>query len=216
MNIIWKNLIRSTRVAMLLATAGACAYAGTDGKGKPANSNEKSRESAQTLEAKNQASDYIIGSEDVLAVNVWKEPEISKVLPVRPDGKISLPLIGDTAASGLTPKQLQDNIEKNLEAYMSHPEVTVIVQEAKSQRFNIVGEVERPGSYNLGTPMTVLDAIAVAGGFRDFAKRSKVYVLRANPDGSHSRMPFNYKKVIKGRHSEENVELQAHDTIVVP
>ena len=216
MNIVWKNLVRTSRVTMLLAMAGACAYAGTDGKGKPSRSDEKSRESAQTLEAKNQASDYIIGSEDVLAVNVWKEPEISKVLPVRPDGKISLPLIGDTAASGLTPKQLQDNIEKNLEAYMSHPEVTVIVQEAKSQRFNIVGEVERPGSYNLGTPMTVLDAIAVAGGFRDFAKRSKVYVLRANPDGSHIRMPFNYKKVIKGRHSEENVELQAHDTIVVP
>src|SRR5438105_7951746 len=216
MSIIWKNPIGSTRMAMLLAMAATCAYAGDDANGKQSKSNEKSRESAQTLEAKNQASDYIIGSEDVLAVNVWKEPEISKVLPVRPDGKISLPLIGDTAASGLTPKQLQDNIEKNLEAYMSHPEVTVIVQEAKSQRFNIVGEVQRPGSYNLGTPMTVLDAIAVAGGFKDFAKTSKVYVLRSSRDGTQERLPFNYKKVIRGRHSEQNVALQAHDTIVVP
>src|SRR5438067_929358 len=216
MSIVGNNLIRAAQVAILLAVTGAGAYAGDDAKGNQSKSGAKTAEPAQTLVAKNQTSDYIIGSEDVLAVNVWKEPEISKVLPVRPDGKISLPLIGDTAASGLTPKQLQDNIEKNLEAYMSHPEVTVIVQEAKSQRFNIVGEVERPGSYNLGTPMTVLDAIAVAGGFRDFAKRSKVYVLRANPDGSHSRMPFNYKKVIKGRHSEQNVELQAHDTIVIP
>jgi len=133
--------------------AATCAYAGDDANGKQSKSAAKPTEPAQTLVAKNQANDYIIGSEDVLSVNVWKEPEISKVLPVRPDGKISLPLIGDTAASGLTPKQLQENIEKNLEAYMSHPEVTVIVQEAKSQRFNIVGEVERPGSYTLGTPM---------------------------------------------------------------
>ena len=216
MSIVGNNLIRAAQVAILLAVAGAGAYAGDDAKGNQSKSGAKTAEPAQTLVAKNQTSDYIIGSEDVLAVNVWKEPEISKVLPVRPDGKISLPLIGDTAASGLTPKQLQDNIEKNLEAYMSHPEVTVIVQEAKSQRFNIVGEVERPGSYTLGTPMTVLDAIAVAGGFKDFAKRSKIYVLRANPNGSQVRMPFNYKKVIKGRHSEQNVELQAHDTVVVP
>ena len=216
MSIVGNNLIRAAQVAILLAVAGAGAYAGDDAKGNQSKSGAKAAEPAQTLVAKNQTSDYIIGSEDVLAVNVWKEPEISKVLPVRPDGKISLPLIGDTAASGLTPKQLQDNIEKNLEAYMSHPEVTVIVQEAKSQRFNIVGEVERPGSYTLGTPMTVLDAIAVAGGFKDFAKRSKIYVLRANANGSQVRMPFNYKKVIKGRHSEQNVELQAHDTVVVP
>ena len=216
MRIIWKNPIGITRMAMLLAMAATCAYAGDDANGKQSKSAAKPAEPAQTLVAKNQANDYIIGSEDVLSVNVWKEPEISKVLPVRPDGKISLPLIGDTAASGLTPKQLQENIEKNLEAYMSHPEVTVIVQEAKSQRFNIVGEVERPGSYTLGTPMTVLDAIAVAGGFKDFAKRTKIYVLRANASGSQIRMPFNYKKVIKGRHSEQNVELQAHDTIVIP
>jgi len=202
----------AAQLTMLAALAGACAYAGEKDK----QSKNSDNSTAAIPEAKNLASDYIIGSEDVLAVNVWKEPEISKVLPVRPDGRISLPLIGDTAASGLTPKQLQENIEKNLEAYMSHPEVTVIVQEAKSQRFNIVGEVQRPGSYNLGTPMTVLDAIAVAGGFKDFAKTSKVYVLRSSRDGTQERLPFNYKKVIRGRHSEQNVALQAHDTIVVP
>jgi polysaccharide export outer membrane protein len=135
---------------------------------------------------------------------------------VRPDGKISLPLAGDMRASGRSPVQLQDDIKTQLLNYLSNPVVTVIVQEARSQKFNILGEVEHPGAYPLSRSMTVLDAIAAAGGLRDFAKTSKIYVLRVQNDGSRTTLPFNYKDVIKGRNLSQNVELQPRDTVVVP
>jgi len=162
------------------------------------------------------ANEYVIGPDDVLSVNVWKEPEVSRTLPVRPDGNISLPLVGDLMASGHTPVQLQNEIKQRLLTYFSDPEVNISLQEAKSHKFNIVGEVEKPGSYLLTGPMTVLDAIAVAGGLRDFAKMTKIYVLRPNADGSHTRLPFNYKKMIKGTDLQQNVELEPRDTIIVP
>ena len=160
--------------------------------------------------------EYVIGPDDILAVNVWKETEISRSVPVRPDGKISLPLIGDLPASGRTPVQLQRDIKQQLLAYLSNPEVTVVVQEVKSHKFNIVGEVQKPGSYVMSGPMTVLDAIAVAGGLRDFAKETRIYVLRATNTGSPIRLPFNYKRIIKGNDLRQNVELEPRDTIVVP
>jgi polysaccharide biosynthesis/export protein len=160
--------------------------------------------------------EYAIGTEDVLAINVWKEPEISRVVPVRPDGKVSVPLIGDVQAKGLTPKQLQTNITEALRSYLSNPEVSVIVQEVHSQKFNILGEVVKPGSYPLVTSTTVLDALAVAGGFRDFAKVKKIYVLRVLNDGSQQRIPFNYKDVVSGKRAEQNVELRPRDTVIVP
>jgi polysaccharide export outer membrane protein len=160
--------------------------------------------------------EYVIGPEDVLAINVWKEPEISRSVPVRPDGKISLPLVGDLTASGLTTDKLRDNIAAKLKEYISNPEVIVIVEGVKSRSFNIVGKVGKPGSYDLAKPMTVLDAIAIAGGFQEFAKSNKIYVLRRQADGSRRMLPFNYKLVIKGRGLDQNVELQSGDTIVVP
>jgi len=159
---------------------------------------------------------FVIGPDDVVAVNVWKEPEISRVVPVRSDGKISLPLAGEVQASGQTPRQLEIAITKKLETYISGPDVTVIVQEIKSQRFNILGQVTRPGSYLLTKPMTVLDAIALAGGFRDFAKQKSIYVLRQNLDGTPARLPFNYKEVIHGKNPGQNIRLEPRDTIVVP
>lgn len=161
-------------------------------------------------------SDYIIGSDDVLSISVWKEPELTRTVPVRPDGKITLPLIGDIQASGLTPRTLQENITAGLKSYVSSPEVTVIVQEVKSSKFNIVGEIAKPGSYPLSEPTTVLDAIALGGGLRDFAKRTHIYVLRNNTDGTHAKLPFDYKEVIKGKKLSQNVELHPGDTIVVP
>jgi polysaccharide export outer membrane protein len=152
----------------------------------------------------------------VLSVNVWKEPEISRTLPVRPDGNISLPLVGDLVASGRTPAELQNEIRQQLVTYLSDPEVAVVVQEAKSHKFNIVGEVEKPGSYVMTSPMTVLDAIALAGGLRDFARATKIYVLRVNTDGSRVRLPFNYKQVIRGNDLKADVQLEPRDTIVVP
>jgi polysaccharide export outer membrane protein len=160
--------------------------------------------------------EFVIGTGDVLAINVWKEAEVSRVVPVRPDGRISLPLIGELQAGGRTAKQLEAEIRTKLKDYVSEPEVTVIVQEIKSQKFNVLGMVTHPGSYALVKPMTVVDAIAMAGGFRDFAKQKNIYVLHRDADGKQIRLPFNYKEVIQGRNSEQNVELQSNDTVVVP
>jgi polysaccharide export outer membrane protein len=158
--------------------------------------------------------DYVIGIEDVIAVNVWHEPEMSRAMAVRPDGKISMPLIGEVMADGKTPAQLQAELSTKLQSLIKNPDVTVIVQDIKSQKFNILGEVQRPGMYPLTKPMTVLDALAVAGGFRDFAKPKKMYILRKSKDGSSAKIPVNYNNVIKG--SDKNVELESRDTIVVP
>jgi polysaccharide biosynthesis/export protein len=159
---------------------------------------------------------FIIGTEDVLTIDVWKEPEISKIVPVRPDGMISLPLVGEIKATGLTPIQLQDEITASLKKVMSDPQVTVIVGEVHSLSFNIVGQVARPGYYPLTRRMTVLDALALAGGFRDFAKEKKIYVLRTTADGKQQKLRFNYRDVIKGKHFAQNIELRPRDTIVVP
>lgn len=160
--------------------------------------------------------EFVIGTGDVLAINVWKETEISRVVPVRPDGRFSLPLIGEVQASGRTTKQLESEITEKLKDYVSEPEVTVIVQEIHSQRFNVLGMVMRPGSYTLTKPMTVIDAIALAGGFRDFAKQKEIYVLRRDPNGKQTRLPFNYKNVVKGQSRGQEIELESNDTVVVP
>ena len=154
--------------------------------------------------------------DDVLAVNVWKETEVSRSVPVRSDGKISLPLVGEVQAAGETPHQLELAIAKRLQSYISEPEVTVIVQQINSQKFNILGQVTKPGFYSLANSPTVLDALAMAGGFRDFAKKKSIYVLRQNPDGTTTRLPFNYKDVIQGKNAAQNVKLQPHDTVYVP
>lgn len=159
---------------------------------------------------------YIIGANDVLAINVWKEPEISRSVPVRSDGRISLPLVGDIQAAGRTPHDLKNELTAKLKSYISEPEVTVIVQEIRSKKFNVMGMVARPGSFLLTNSMTVLDGLAQSGGFRDFAKKKSIYVLRKNADGTESRLPFNYKDVIAGKSTEQNVKLQPGDTVVVP
>lgn len=159
---------------------------------------------------------YVIGTDDILSINVWKEPEVSRTVPVRSDGRISVPLAGEVQASGETPRQLEKELATKLRSFISNPEVTVMVTEVKSQRFNILGQVSRPGTYPLTNASNVLDAIAMAGGFRDFAKEKSIYVLRQNPDGGESRLPFNYKEVIKGKNPAQNVKLQPRDTIVVP
>jgi polysaccharide export outer membrane protein len=160
-----------------------------------------------------EGSPYVIGPDDVLAVNVWKEPDLSRSVLVRPDGRITLPLLKDIEASGSTPGQLQARIEKGLSEYISEPSVTVIVQEAKSHKFNILGAVQKPGSYTLTGPMTVLDAIALAGGFREWAKMKNIYILRTGANGQQ-KLPFNYKQVISGKTAD--TQLRLRDTVVVP
>jgi polysaccharide biosynthesis/export protein len=159
---------------------------------------------------------FVIGNDDVLSINVWKEPDVSRSIPVRSDGRISLPLAGEIQAAGRTPLALEKEIAGKLQSYISEPEVTVMVTQINSQKFNILGQVTKPGSYSLTNSVTVLDAIALAGGFRDFAKKKSIYVLRQNPDGSQQRIPFNYKDVLKGENVAQNIKLQSHDTIVVP
>jgi polysaccharide export outer membrane protein len=158
--------------------------------------------------------DYVIGVEDVISIVVWHEPEMSRAMAVRPDGKLALPLIGEFEADGKTPAQLQAELSKKLQELIKNPDVTVIVQDIKSQKFNILGEVQKPGVYPLTKPMTVLYAVAMAGGFRDFAKPKKMYILRKSKDGNSSKIPVNYNNVIKG--ADKNVELESRDTVVVP
>ncbi len=158
---------------------------------------------------------FVIGNDDVLAINVWKEPDISRSIPVRSDGKISLPLVGEVQAAGLTPLKLEKDIAEKLKSYISEPEVTVMVQQVNSQKFNILGQVNKPGSYVIANSPTVLDALALAGGFRDFAKKKSIYVLRHGPSGE-VRLAFNYKDVSEGKNMSQNVKLQPGDTIIVP
>jgi polysaccharide export outer membrane protein len=159
--------------------------------------------------------DYKIGEGDVLDVNVWKEPEISRSVPVRPDGKISLPLVNDVQASGLTPTQLGLVITERLRKFLSDPQVTIIVTAINSQRIYIMGEVGRPGAYPMLPNMTVLQALSSAGSFTQFANLKSIYVLR-NENGKQVTFPFNYKDVIKGKRAEQNIVLKPGDTIVVP
>ena len=158
---------------------------------------------------------YVIGPNDVLDITVWREANISRTVPVRPDGKISLPLVNDVLAAGLTPVQLADSLTERLKKFITEPQVTVIVTQINSQRVYIIGEVARPGAYPLLPGMNILQAISSAGGLAQFANAKKIYLLR-NENGTQTKYPFNYKDVVEGRKSEQNVPLKSGDTIVVP
>jgi polysaccharide export outer membrane protein len=158
---------------------------------------------------------YVIVAGDEVGVNVWGDNNLSRTVSVRPDGNISLPLLDDVQASGLTPMQLGAEIKSRLKAFVSDPQVTIIMSRTTDQRIFILGEVPRTGAYPLLPKMTVLEAISSAGGFTVFAKQRKVHVLRTE-DGKQVRLPFNYKDVIKGVHAEQNIPLRAGDTIIVP
>lgn len=161
-----------------------------------------------------QQPEYIVGEGDVLHINVWKEAEISQTVTVRPDGNISLPLVNEVPVVGLTPRQIQQVFTEKLMALMTNPQVTVTVVEVRSKMVYITGEVNKPGAYSVASPLNVLQLIARAGGLSDFANRKSIYVLRAGD--RNTRLRFNYKEVIKGKHNEQNVVLQAGDTVVVP
>jgi polysaccharide export outer membrane protein len=159
--------------------------------------------------------DYKIGPQDVLRIDVWKENEISRITPVRPDGRISLPLLNDVQAAGLTPTQLAGVITEGLRKYITNPQVTVGVTEINSRRVYVTGEVTKPGAFPLQPGMTVLQALTSSGGFTQFAKIKGIYVLRTE-DGKQVKHPFNYKDVVHGKHPELNIMLQPADVIVVP
>src|SRR5258708_15166302 len=160
--------------------------------------------------------DYKIGPQDVLRIDVWKETEISRTVPVRPDGKISIPLLNDVQAAGLTAMRLADVISEGLKKFINNPQVTVSVSEINSRRVYVTGEVTRPGTMPLLPNMTVLQALSTSGGFTQFAKIKNIYVLRTTSEGKQEKLPFNYKEVLNGQKPEQNYVLKPGDVIVVP
>jgi polysaccharide export outer membrane protein len=158
--------------------------------------------------------DYVIGPEDGLSINVWKEADLTATLPVRPDGKISLPLLGDVQAAGMTPKELGESITEKLKKFLADPRVTVVVTAINSKRVYLVGEVLHSGGLPMLPHMTVLQALSTAG-LNQFANTKKIYVLRTQ-NGKQEKLPVNYRKLVKGEAMEQNYMLQPGDTIVVP
>lgn len=168
-------------------------------------------------EAKDQDRDYLVGPEDVLEILVWKNAELSKVVTVRPDGKISLPLIGDIQAAGLTPNQLREAVVKRLKEYQENAVVSVIVQTINSYRIFVVGEVRSAGTYVLKNRTTVLQAISLAGGFTQFASKNKIVLIRQKSYGTEEKIQIRFDDLVYGDEmSEKNLTLKAGDTIFVP
>lgn len=157
--------------------------------------------------------EYKIGPQDVLQIDVWKEPEITRTIPVRPDGKISLPLLNDVQAAGLTAMQLAANIRDSLSKYLTSPQVTVTVTQINSQRVFVTGEVAKTGALPLLPGMTALQALSSSGGFTQFARTKGIYILR-NRNGKQEKLPYDYKEVLKGK--QEDTVLQPGDIVVVP
>ena len=159
--------------------------------------------------------DYVIGPEDVLSIVFWQETALSADVVVRPDGKISLPLLKDVQAAGYTPEQLTDALVKAATKYVSRPNATVIVKQINSRKVFVIGQVAKPGAFPLTGDMTVLQLIAMAGDILVYAKATKVVIVRKE-DGSERRLKFNYKDVVKGKNTEQNILLKPGDTVIVP
>jgi polysaccharide biosynthesis/export protein len=154
---------------------------------------------------------FKVGPQDVLKIIVWREQDFTGLYTVHSDGKITLPLAGDIQAAGLTAEEIQKNVTAALSKLIQKPNVTITVQQVLSQKYYMDGEIGRPGEYQLTAPTTVLEAISVAGGLREFANGKKIYVLRGD-----KRIHFNYKDVIKGKNLDQNIQLQAGDHVIVP
>lgn len=154
---------------------------------------------------------FLIGPEDILLIRVWREPELTGAHSVRPDGRITLPLIGDVMAGGLTPAKLKDTLTQSLSEYIKSPQVSVFVQQVNSKKYYITGEINRTGAFPLITPITVFEAISNAGGLKEYANGKKIVVWRAG-----KRFEFNYKEVVKGKKLEQNIQIEPGDHIIVP
>ena len=161
---------------------------------------------------------YVIGPDDVLSVVFWRDKDLTSDVVVRPDGKISLPLLNDIQAGGLTPAQLRDAVNTEARRFVEEPTVTVIVKQIKSRKLFITGQVEKPGLYALGGPTTVLQLIAMAGGLKEFADGRKILIMRTTTAaaGRQVGFPFNYEQVLTGKKLDQNIELKPGDTVIVP
>jgi polysaccharide biosynthesis/export protein len=160
-------------------------------------------------------SDYVIGPEDVLGVVYWRDKDMTGDVAVRSDGKISLPLLNDVQAAGLTPAQLRDKLVDASKQYFEDPSITVVVKQMNSRKVFITGEVGKPGPYPLAGPTTVLQLISIAGGLRDYADSKKILIVR-NENGKQTSFLFNYKDVVSRKNLRQNIELKPGDTVIVP
>jgi len=204
-----------TKVAMqLLVTAALASGMLAQANGSANSANKDKPEPVQAGGAAPAGADYVIGADDTLHISVWKEPDLTATLPVRPDGKISLPLLNDVPAAGLTPLQLGASITEKLKKYISDPHVTVVVTAMNSRRIFVTGEVTHTGAMPLLPNMTMLQVLSSAG-FTQFANVKNIYLLRTE-NGKQVKLPFNYKEVVKGNHPEQNIMLKPGDTVVVP
>ena len=201
-------MIRTPLTLAVLIALAPPAFA-QDAAARAANS-----EAAAVARAAVATAEYQIGPEDVLDISVWKNPELSRKVPVRPDGKVSLPLVNDIQAAGLTPSELRQQLATRLAEFVPTPEVAVIVAEVQSLKVAVVGAVKTPGRFSLRSPATVLECIALAQGLTEFASRERIVVLRQN-GSTQQRIPFNYRKVSEGS-EQENFFVKPGDIIVVP
>lgn len=193
----------------------ACGQTAPAQEKKEEGKDTKSQPAPNTPEATAADPTYRIGAQDVVRVDVWREDQLTRTVPVRPDGKITLPLLNDVQAAGLTPMELAGVIREGLKKFITNPQVTVSVSEINSQRIYVNGEVNKSGAYQLLPHMTVLQALSGSGGFTAFARIKNIYVLR-NENGKSTKIPFNYKDAIKGKNPEQDIELQPGDVVVVP
>ncbi len=197
-----RNLLMGVLATVVLAGGAACATAGsTATQSAPA--------------AVSQSDDYVIGASDVLAIRVWKNEELSVEVPVRPDGRISVPLLNDVQAAGLTAGDLKAQLTEKLQEFIASPEVTVVVIQVNSKMVYLVGEVQRDQAIELNRRLRVLDAIALAGGFTPYANKGNIKIIRPDGDGTVEHK-FDYNKFVKGKAPESNLVLMPGDTIVVP
>src|ERR1700694_3722632 len=206
-------MTKVTKLAVLLVGGlfAFATWAQTDGAAKNAKTNQAPADSTSKSVA---GPEYVIGADDNLHISVWKEADLTTSLPVRPDGKISLPLLNDVQAAGLTPMQLADSITEKLKKFLADPRVTVVVTQINSKRIYLVGEVLHVGATPMLPNMTVLQALSSAG-LNQFANTKRIYVLRTE-NGKKQKLPVNYRKLVKGEQIEQNYLLQPGDTIVVP
>jgi polysaccharide export outer membrane protein len=212
------NCTNNLAIFLLAGALGGSAWGQAGGKAveeaKSAEAAKPAPDKPQSEPASIAGPDYVIGADDVLHISVWKEPDLTESLPVRPDGKISLPLLNDVVAAGLTPTQLADAITTKLKKFIADPRVTVVVTAMNSQKIYVLGEVLHPGSTTLQPNMTVLQALA-SSGFTQFANTKGIYILRTE-NGKQQKIAVHYRSLIKGESIDQNIVLKPGDTIVVP
>jgi len=214
-------IVRSIFVATLVATAGSFAAAQT--APAPAKQPAQTARSSAAPAAPVTAAaavvpplDYVVGAEDVLSVLFWREQDMSGDVTVRPDGRITLPLIGELQAAGLRPDVLKEQIQTAAGKYLSDANVTVLVKQINSRKVYITGQVATPGAYPLTGPRTVMQLISLAGGLTEYADSENISIMRSADQGRTRAFKFNYKDVAKGKKLEQNIQLQPGDTVVIP